>query len=102
MSDDAQKAYCAKRSSLRCYSMVPSLSPNVLMALTSRGNSLTLSLLMVGSTTQYTSLCTFVAKTEDACKLSTTNSSLILSSQASLAGMLLIFILGKHCIGGHW
>ena len=29
ISYDAQKAYCAKRSSLRCYTMVPTLSPNV-------------------------------------------------------------------------
>ena len=45
MSYDAQKAYCAKRSSLRCYPMVPTLLPNVPMALNSQGHSLTLSLL---------------------------------------------------------
>ena len=53
---DAQKAYCAKRSSLRCYSMVPTLFPNVLMALNSHRNCSTLSCwLWVGSTTQYAS-----------------------------------------------
>ena len=31
MSYDAQKAYCAKISSLRCYLMMPILSPNVLI-----------------------------------------------------------------------
>ena len=38
MSYGAQKAYCAKRSSLGCYSMVHTLSPNVLMALNSHRN----------------------------------------------------------------
>ena len=32
--NNAQKASCAKRSSLRCYSMVRTLSPNVLMTQT--------------------------------------------------------------------
>ena len=46
MSNDAQKAYCAKRSSLRWYSsMVSTLSPNVLMALNSHRNVSTLGLL---------------------------------------------------------
>ena len=45
MSNDAQKAYCAKISSLRWYSMVPNLSPNVLMALNSHRNVSTLDLL---------------------------------------------------------
>ena len=45
ISCDAQKAYCAKWSSLRCYSMMPTLSLNVLMALNSWWNSSTLSLL---------------------------------------------------------
>ena len=34
ISFDAQKAYCAKTSSLRCHSMVPTLSPYVIMAWT--------------------------------------------------------------------
>ena len=56
ISYDAQKAYCAKRSSLRCYSMAPTLFPNVLMALNSHRNCSTLSCwLWVGSTTQYAS-----------------------------------------------
>ena len=43
VSYDAQEAYYAKRSSLRCYSTVPTLSPDILM--NSHRNSATWSLL---------------------------------------------------------
>ena len=46
LSYDAQKAYCAKKSSLRCYSTVPTLFPDILMALNSHRNSATLSCYM--------------------------------------------------------